>query len=192
MGRAAKPLLIWAALATLLAGCGSPGSLCGDLDDCRGSKVHSEIVGDQPGPDLVRREEPQCSSGEWKCEDDVVWECAKHSRKWLPVQQCKSTEACFNDACCQPDCKYRECDFDGCGGLCGQCEASAMCVTGICLAPADECDDGNEQAWDGCTLGNLTEFQVNGPDAPCGQRPSVTAIGDGGFAVAWELGHPEW
>lgn len=59
-----------------------------------------------------------------------------------------------------------------------------MCNNGECLDVT--CDDGNDVDWDGCTNGQISEWQVNTTTAFGQQRPSVGAFKEGGFLIAWD------
>ena len=61
---------------------------------------------------------------------------------------------CFTGS---PDCTQRECGSDGSGGSCGECEAPQTCLLGKCVLPGEECEDGNDESWDGCTYGYRSE-----------------------------------
>jgi V8-like Glu-specific endopeptidase len=50
------------------------------------------------------------------------------------------------DASCTPACSGRACGADGCGGTCGDCDASASCSSeGQCVAPATACAGGGAE-----------------------------------------------
>jgi len=83
----------------------------------------------------------------------------------------------------EPLCSGKECGPDGCGGICGACEGAMVCVDGLCKH--NECDDGNQESWDGCTDGQVTEFQANEFTSEDQYGPSVAAFPDGRFVVAW-------
>ena len=34
---------------------------------------------------------------------------------------------------CEPDCRFRDCGPDGCGGTCGTCATDAICDDGVCI-----------------------------------------------------------
>ena len=50
---------------------------------------------------------------------------------------------------CPVDCEGRECGDDGCGGLCGTCNANEHCQDGQCISCQPDCD-GRECGDDGC------------------------------------------
>ena len=86
---------------------------------------------------------------------------------------------------CQPRCEGRECGEDGCGGNCGSCGDELVCFDGECISFGDECGDGNDVDWDGCTLGYVSEFQVNEWTWKDQRYPRVATFLDGRFVVAW-------
>jgi cysteine-rich repeat protein len=63
-------------------------------------------------------------------------------------------------------------------------ELAPVCGDGI-LDAGEECDDGNDVDWDGCTGCLITEFQVNTDTLGDQEHPSVAMWSDGGFAVIW-------
>ena len=61
----------------------------------------------------------------------------------------------------------------------------AICGDGH-IEPGEECDDGNDTDWDGCTSCSVTEFHVNSY-TPGMQYRQVTAMADDGrFVVVWQ------
>jgi hypothetical protein len=40
---------------------------------------------------------------------------------------CTSAQRCLNGQCCTPNCSGKRCGSDGCGGLCGTCQAGFHC-----------------------------------------------------------------
>ncbi|MFH1530580.1 MAG: hypothetical protein ABIK09_07585 [Pseudomonadota bacterium] len=98
---------------------------------------------------------------------------------------CNPGEVCNGDgACCVPECAGKQCGSDGCGGVCGTCGDGESCFFVLCLPT--QCEDGNGAAWDGCTAGQITEFQVNEVSTEGQQLPAVAALPEGGFTLAWE------
>jgi hypothetical protein len=61
---------------------------------------------------------------------------------------------------CEPSCAEKECGDNGCGGSCGQCAPLKICIDNKCPPPGVQCDDGNDIPWDGCTDGQVSEFQI--------------------------------
>ena len=64
------------------------------------------------------------------------------------------------DLGCQPDCDGKECGLDGCGGICGVCDAAKLCIDGVCGCSPD-CD--------GKTCGDDLCGGSCGPDCPEGE-----------------------
>ncbi len=62
-----------------------------------------------------------CGNGECVAEDNE--NCATCPEDCA----CAEGEACFQGACCTPDCEGKECGNDGCGGSCGECGAGQFC-----------------------------------------------------------------
>lgn len=94
---------------------------------------------------------------------------------------------------CLPACGYRECGDNGCGGTCGDC-GEEVCVDAFCAPAGVPCDDVNEDAWDGCTDGVVTEFLVTEPGAYAPTNPTVSTPDSSDVAlVAWShmTGGPE-
>lgn len=96
---------------------------------------------------------------------------------------------CENGECvidCLPGCDGMECGDDGCEGSCGECQGDNKCVNGKCVEPgSDECDDGNDILWDGCTNGKISEFRVNTFTPGQQANPRVAAFSDSGYVVVW-------
>jgi hypothetical protein len=87
---------------------------------------------------------------------------------------------------CLPECDGKECGDDGCEGSCGDCLGDTKCVGGKCVLPgSNECDDGNDILWDGCTSGELSEFRVNTFTPGQQANPRVAAFSDSGYVVVW-------
>jgi len=102
-------------------------------------------------------------------------DCAKDG-KYCAAGQCVS---------CAPSCEGKECGDNGCGGVCGTCPNSGMCINGNCPAPGDDCNDGNSVDWDGCTQGKISEFHVNTITSGQQARPNAAVFPDGSFLVFW-------
>jgi len=87
---------------------------------------------------------------------------------------------------CLPDCDGKECGDDGCEGSCGECQGDNKCVNGKCVEPgSDECDDGNDILWDGCTNGKLSEFRINTFTPGQQANPRIASFSDSGYVVVW-------
>ncbi len=80
---------------------------------------------------------------------------------------------------CAPDCTFNlgECgDGGGSEGNCGN---------GV-VDPGEECDDGNDVAWDGCNECHVSEFQVNTYTTGNQYYPRVAMDSTGRFVVVWQ------
>lgn len=101
--------------------------------------------------------------------------------------ECECGEDCTLDGLCLfTACAGKECGADGCGGDCGSCPPDQYCVFGKCPADGGECQDDNEDNWDGCTGGELSEFRVNEFVAADQKNAAVAVLSGGGFVVVWE------
>ena len=141
---------------------------------------------------------PACEGKE--CGDDGCWgECQPGCEA--------QTEYCDGGQC-NLKCGNGECDFgeacDTCPGDCGDCCGNGLCDDdfgeacdtcpvdcGDCCGNGEvdgdeQCDDGNDVDWDGCTGCEITEFQVNTFTQGEQAYPDVVALEDGGFAVVWQ------
>lgn len=101
---------------------------------------------------------------------------------WSAVEDqtsCGPGKVCVSGVCCnqKAHCEGKVCGTDGCGGSCGQCDATSYCFLGTCLDVS--CDDGNTAPWDGCTNGLISEFQVNQQTAYDQEHPEVKCLQDG-------------
>jgi hypothetical protein len=71
---------------------------------------------------------------------------------------------------CLPNCEYRDCGDDGCGGSCGECDGcDCECMDGMCLCWC-ACDcEGRECGDDGCggSCGECGNNEVCGDDRTC-------------------------
>jgi hypothetical protein len=74
----------------------------------------------------------------------------------------------------------------------GACAEPPTVVAEPGFEPGNECSDGNDIHWDGCTSGKITEFRVN--DRWCGQQgtPRVRGLGADSYAIIWEHFGPEY
>ena len=182
------------------------GGTCGDCDDdldctndaCEDYKCVHEV---QPFFCAIGEE---CVTAGAENPDNVCVECRPEDDAWtwLAVEDgldCEIAGAvCLLGECCLPDCDEAECGSDTCGGSCGECGLGQLCIYGQCPAPGEECDDGNELAWDGCDEGKVTEFLV---DPECqGYKKSLesatTVLANGNYLVIHQtvtdpVGKPE-
>ncbi|MBM4371939.1 MAG: hypothetical protein FJ098_09810, partial [Deltaproteobacteria bacterium] len=72
-------------------------------------------------------------------------------------------ELCLGGGC-TPDCEGMECGDDGCGGQCGACDESQVCVGGLCMDDDDPCvaacKDRECGAVNGCLCGTCPEGEA--------------------------------
>jgi len=59
-------------------------------------------------------------------------------------------------------------------------------VAGKCPSGGEECDDENDIAWDGCTGGEITEFQVNSYESNDQVNAAAATFEDGGYVLVWQ------
>ena len=101
--------------------------------------------------------------------------------------QCLPDENCVLCADCFPCCGDGHClqdeSCETCANDCGACPAE--CGDGN-LDDGEDCDDGNGDAWDGCTGCEITEFQINTTGTGDQMYADVAAFPSGGFVVVWE------
>ena len=98
---------------------------------------------------------------------------------------CGADMVCFQGSCCDvgANCEGKDCGDDGCGGICGECDPGQYCIKATCPPPGQQCDDGNEQIWDGCTNGEVTEFAVEIQASP--GNVSAGTLSNKGFAIVY-------
>ena len=127
------------------------------------------------------------------CDDDNV--CTTNSCD--PDAGCGATPAegacdggqCADGECipdCVPACAGKKCGDDGCDGTCGTCDDGFNCSGGSCVEVGNnECNDGNDIWWDGCTNGEITEYQVNTFTPGDQHYPDVAGLTNGKYAIVW-------
>lgn len=77
-------------------------------------------------------------------------------------------------------------DGDGCSHTCYLEYEPLVCGNGVKeIANFEECDDGNDVDWDGCTDCTITEFVVNITGSGKERWPRVTRLGGGSCFVVW-------
>jgi hypothetical protein len=125
-----------------------------------------------------------CEGGPWVvC---VLGQCVCKGTV-CPKACCSQDEICDKQgSCCTAQCQGKQCGDNGCGGVCGLCPAGGMCLDGKCPPPGKTCNDGNTAPWDGCTDGELTEFNVNTWTDNWQEAPVVSSFDDGGYVVVWK------
>jgi hypothetical protein len=146
---------------------------CGD-DGCNGS------CGECP-------ENHEClPDGQCLCVPDCMdKECGGDGCTGL-CGECGCGEDCtLTGHCLFTACVGKECGDDGCQGLCGSCDEGAFCVAGTCPPPGQSCFDGNSVDWDGCTDGEVTEFQLNQSTSDDQTSVALASAGQGYLAV-WQ------
>ena len=99
---------------------------------------------------------------------------------------CGCGEYCIDGLCVFTACDGKECGPDTCGGNCGVCPPGAACVQGLCPPEGTGCEDFNETPWDGCTDGQVTEFQANEYTQGDQKAPDIAMLADGRFLVVWQ------
>ena len=65
------------------------------------------------------------------------------------------------------------------------CAPGQACINGLCPPGGVACDDGNDVDWDGCSSGEIVEFQVNQHQAGSQIAPVAGYFPDGAYLVAW-------
>ena len=85
------------------------------------------------------------------CDDIMCGDISPPACQALRAANCQTTFDACQDASCVPDCEFKTCGDDGCGGSCGECEAGQIC-------------DGDQQCYTQMTCGELSSCV--GPCAP--------------------------
>lgn len=159
--------------------CCGPNQVCVNSDFC--CKPACEVA--ECGPDGCGGSCGDCPGDNMECVDGGC-ECPGVV---CPVGCCSPGQECdLSGACCTPQCSGKECGPNGCGSLCGLCLEGQLCLTGVCPPEGDVCLDDNEVDWDGCTQGQLSEFQVNTEENDWQYNPAVAPTASGRFVVAWD------
>ena len=161
------------------------GDCCDPTAACAGKECGDDGCGGVCG--ACPAENYSCDTGACVCQPECDGkECGADGCDSV-CGTCADDEECANGQCsCAPDCAGKECGSDGCDGSCGECEDGQACIGGNCPGEGLECDDGNDIPWDGCTLGEITEFRANTSIAGWQERPRVSVRPDGGFAIFWK------
>ena len=167
--------------------CGSDGcgSSCGDCDpemgcvagvciclpDCTGKQCGDNGCGGSCGSCNLANQ--TCDAGQCKCPG-----------VYCGGQCCLQSQVCSpTGECCLPQCQGKQCGDNDCGGTCGTCPEGQICHTNTCVDMT--CDDGNEVDWDGCTNGQISEWQVNTTTLFNQRYPNVAAFPNGAHRVFW-------
>lgn len=84
------------------------------------------------------------------------------------------------DGCCEPNCEGKACGLDGCGGICGACEAGESCVEpGVCVSECMPDCAGKVCGSDGCGsfCGQCGVGDMCDPDGQCVDACAPDCIG---------------
>ena len=103
--------------------------------------------------------------------------------------ECAGANCSCSDGSCECSCSVCECFECGnekWGDSCGECLEGGTCIGGLCLPLDNQCDDGNDIPWDGCTAGNITEFQVNSFWDGRQWSADTASLPGGGYVAVWE------
>jgi hypothetical protein len=153
-------------------GKGFEEEVCADLHSCKDGECKGWV----------------CMPGDPICNDTVATVCdALGLGPAAGGTDCSdSGSKCEWGVCaeCEPQCEGIDCGDDECGGSCGSCGDAEECFLGACVSVGSFCDDGNDEAWDGCTDGMLSEFTVQQSGSGL-NWPRVAAAPNGSFGVAW-------
>jgi N-acetylneuraminic acid mutarotase len=147
--------------------CAAGPSVCGD-DECAADEACGDCAadcGDCCGDGLCDAPGGEnCASCQADCGCAVGDVCDAVTR------QCGA---------CAPQCTGRICGDDGCGGVCGVCEAGTPCVDGRCEAACEPACAGRTCGADGCggTCGACAGEQVCDGSGRCANPPD--SCGDG-------------
>ncbi len=160
------------------------GSKCDDLDVCTMLDTCVEA-----GQEMACVGEPvecttpnPCQAGTCVQGTGCVWE---NINEGLPCLD-KPRHFCVEGECyCEPICDGLQCGPDSCGAVCGTCGQDSACFKGECLEPGLQCVDGNDEPWDGCFDGQITEFRVEPDTLTGGRSPEIVAMPDGSYFVIW-------
>jgi hypothetical protein len=108
---------------------------------------------------------------------------------YTPVDGSCDGGSCVAGECvlaCVPDCNGKACGADGCQGSCGSCGDGFFCNAGSCVeAGNNDCNDGNDILWDGCTEGTITEYQANTFTPGDQTYPDVTGLTNSRYVIVW-------
>jgi hypothetical protein len=128
------------------------------------------------------------------CDDDNVCTTdicdAQAGCTYAPAEGDCDGGSCDGGQCvpaCVPDCNGKECGADGCDDVCGTCDDGFNCSAGSCVeAGSDDCNDGNDILWDGCTEGKITEYRVNTFTPGDQTYPDVAGLSNGRHVIVWQ------
>lgn len=126
----------------------------------------------------------------------------KGSKDVIPVEdKGLSTDSTTNNDVCTPNCWYKECGDNGCGGTCGQCTNDQQCVKNKCVAkecnlsafaPAKAGADWKNPGGADNTKGFFTYYELSSNSYPVSQliirirqaAPFAGPTGPGTFQIA--------
>ncbi len=102
--------------------CQCPNMVCGDAC-CAAAELCVEGACCLPACDGKECGSDGCGGSCGTCEGELVCQDGKCGCEFVECagQCCSDGQACFEDACCDPQCEGKECGDDGCGGLCNGC-----------------------------------------------------------------------
>ncbi|MBM4354420.1 MAG: hypothetical protein FJ109_11600 [Deltaproteobacteria bacterium] len=124
-------------------GCGGDCGTCDDADSCTDDSCGADgqcVFSDNgkcpiecPGPNPQGCISTGCPQGETCTQVPGLCvpsgcACDAGSGSWICTADC-SGGTCV----CQPDCEGKDCEDDGCGGSCGQCQEHFACEAGACV-----------------------------------------------------------
>jgi sugar lactone lactonase YvrE len=133
--------------------CEETGAECGAFDDGCDNTLE---CGDCPANSICGSEEANRCGCVQSCQEAQV-ECGTVENACngpLECGGCADDHFCIDNTCidCMPQCEDKECGDDGCGGQCGVCEGTTICIGDQCVTPhcAGKCDDTKPQwcGWD--------------------------------------------
>ncbi len=185
-------------LLLLVLNCSMQGTAGVAAGDAKPADATESILGDVSGdaipadtPDLLAdRPDNGDAAPEIVAPSDVRWHFEEQSEQSaesdIPLDVSSMADEATADLCV-PVCEGKECGDDDCGGTCGVCAPGQACINNNCPAEGMTCDDGNDINWDGCTDGQITEFQVNSLPAAINFNtgPDVAVLSGGASVVVW-------
>jgi cysteine-rich repeat protein len=115
-----------------------------------------------------------------RCGNGVIDEAEQCDGASLGGMTCEDLGYTGGTLACTDDCM-----FDGSG-----CTVEGWCGDGA-INPDEQCDDGNDTDWDGCTDCAITEIVVNSYIARNQVSPDVAAAANGQFVVVWMSEHQD-
>jgi len=158
----------------------------GIVDDCDDEDVCTDDVCHEQQGCLNTPILDDCDDGN-PCTDDTC--DPEDGCVSMPIEGDCEGGQCVDGICepvCVPACAGKECGADGCDGTCGTCDDGFNCANGACVeAGNQECNDGNDILWDGCTKGKISEFRVNTFTPGQQTFPDVAGLSNGRHVIVW-------